>query len=58
MRPFFHGDITLRNADLTFEYTEEEWAEKERCEDALYFIEHYCKFKTDTGRKIVKLRQY
>ena len=23
--------------------------------DALYFIEHYCKFKTDTGRKIVKL---
>jgi hypothetical protein len=27
MNPFFHGDINLRNADLTYEYTPHEWEE-------------------------------
>lgn len=59
MMPFFHGNPQWRNADIAFEYTEDEWDIIQRCsEDPIYFIENYCTFLTDYGRKTVNLRQY
>lgn len=57
--PFFPFNTDLRNANITFKMTEEELEEYERCfTDAGYFIEKYCKFLTDHGRRTVKLRDY
>ena len=51
MMPFFHGKTEWRNADITFEYTAEEWQELQKCaEEPLYFVEKYCTFLTDSGR--------
>ena len=59
MSPFFDGDYELRNERVTFRMTPEEEEEYEKCfMDAMYFIEKYCKFMTDNGRRIVKLRDY
>lgn len=59
MMPFFHGKTEWRNADITFEYTADEWNELTKCaDDALYFISNYCTFLTDKGRRTVKLRDY
>ena len=59
MMPFFHGQIVYKNSGITFEYTEKEWEELEKCsEDPEYFIETYCTFLTDYGRKTVTLRPY
>lgn len=59
MTPFFHGQTVWRNADIIFEYTKEEWEEIQKCTiDPIYFIETYCAFLTDYGRKPVKLRDY
>lgn len=59
MSPFFDGDYELRNERITFRMTPEEEEEYEKCfMDAMYFIEKYCKFMTDNGRRIVKLRDY
>ena len=39
MMPFFHGKTEWRNADITFEYTAEEWQELQKCaEEPLYFV--------------------
>lgn len=59
MNPFFHGKIEWRNADIVFEYTAKEYEEIQKCtDDPLYFIETYCAFLTDYGRKTVQLRDY
>lgn len=59
MMPFFHGKVEWRNSDITFEYTQEEWEELQHImEDPVYFVEKYCTFLTDKGRKTVKLRPY
>lgn len=59
MMPFFHGKTEWRNADITFEYTAEEWQELQKCaEEPLYFVEKYCTFLTDSGRRTVQLREY
>ena len=59
MSPFFDGDYELRNERITFRMTPEEEEEYEKCfMGAMYFIEKYCKFMTDNGRRIVKLRDY
>ena len=59
MMPFFHGKIEWRNSDIVFENTPEEWEILQRCaEDPIFFIENYCTFLTDYGRKTVKLREY
>ena len=59
MMPFFHGKTAWRNSDIAFEYTQEEWEILQRCaEDPIYFIENYCTFLTDYGRKTVNLRPY
>lgn len=57
--PFFPFNMDLRNANITFKMTEEELEEYEKCfMNAGYFIEKYCKFLTDHGRKTIKLRDY
>lgn len=59
MTPFFHGKIEWRNADITFEYTDEEIEEINRCSiDPVYFVEKYATFLTDKGKRTVKLRDY
>lgn len=59
MTPFFHGKTEWRNADITFEYTEEEIEEINRCSiDPVYFVEKYGTFLTDKGKRRVNLRDY
>lgn len=57
--PFFNRDLELRDANVPFRMTKEEMEIYQKCvDDPLYYIENYCKFLTDTGRSIVKLRDY
>ena len=59
MIPFFHGKHEWKQAGIGFEYTKEEWDEIEKCvENPIYFVEKYCTFLTDFGRKTIKLRDY
>lgn len=60
MDPFFHGQIEYRDANITYDYTDEEMHERQKCaEDAEYFIEKYCKFKNELGiYDYVQLRPY
>lgn len=56
---FFNRDPDLRAANITFKMTQEEIEEYQKCyDDALYFVENYCKFMTDRGRELVTLRDY
>lgn len=53
--PFKDNDISLKRANLPFEYTPEEWEELKRCKyDLIYFAINYCKIQTDDGVKFVK----
>ena len=59
MIPFFHGKTEWRNSDIAFEYTKDEWEELQKCAlDPVYFVENYCTFLTDYGRRTVTLRPY
>ena len=59
MDPFWHGQFDYREAGLSFEYTDEELEELDKCSmDCLYFAENYAKFKNDKGLTLVKLRDY
>lgn len=59
MSPFWHGQTDYRDQGVAYEYTDHELAELEKCaNDAIYFIENYCKFLNDKGRTTVKLRDY
>lgn len=59
MSPFWHGQTDYRDTGIAFEYTDHELAELEKCSnDAIYFIESYCKFLNDKGRTLIKLRDY
>ena len=59
MIPFFHGKTEWRNSDIAFEYTIDEWEELQKCAlDPVYFVENYCTFLTDKGRRTVTLRPY
>ena len=56
---FFNRDLELRAPGVTFRMTDEEMSEYQKCyDDALYFIKNYCKFMTDQGRALVKLRDF
>ncbi len=56
---FHQGDIELKSANLLYQLTPEEIDEFHKCsEDIIYFVEKYCRFLTDAGRRIVKLREY
>lgn len=57
--PFYRGNVDLRKANLTFQYTEEEIAEIIRCKkDIVYFANTYIYLKTPEGRRKIKLRPY
>lgn len=56
----FHGrDPELKAANILFQLTEDEEDEFIRCSnDIEYFVEKYCKFLTDYGRRTVTLRDF
>lgn len=57
--PFVEKDISLRAADIVFEYTEEEIEEIKRCaNDVIYFANKYCRAMTDDGIVNITLRDY
>lgn len=57
--PFFEGEVEFRAADLLFQLTEAEKEEWQACAiNPIYFIEKYCRFMTDKGRRTVSLREY
>lgn len=57
--PFYHGDLDLRKANLTFQYTQEELEEIIKCKnDIVYFANKYVYLKTPTGMQHIKLRPY
>jgi len=59
MSCFYERDVQLKASHLLFKQTAEEVAEFDKCMiDAVYFVEKYCTFMTDYGRKTVKLRPY
>lgn len=56
---FHMGDIELKTGNLLYQLTHEEIEEFHNCSrDIVYFVEKYCRFLTDTGRRVVKLRDY
>lgn len=59
MSCFHEGDISMRKANINFEYTKEEQKELLRCaKDIIYFAEKYAYSMTDEGIKKIKLRNY
>ena len=59
MDPFFHGQIDYKDAGITFQLTDEEKDEMNKCsEDCLYFVKNYAKFRNDKGFTLVSLRPY
>jgi hypothetical protein len=59
LEAFHQGDIELKAANLLYQLTQEEVDEFHKCsEDIVYFVEKYCRFLTDKGRIIIKLRPY
>lgn len=59
MGPFFENDIELRDGNVPFKLTEEEYAKwLEYSGNAELFIEEQVQFMTDNGRALVKLRDY
>lgn len=57
--PFFMGKTDYKDSGIIFQYTPEEIEELKKCAgDVIYFVEHYCKFKTQAGKKLVTLRDY
>ena len=57
--PFFERDLDLRAPNITFNMTQEEHDEYMKCaQDPVYFIENYCKFRTDYGDTLVELRDF
>lgn len=59
MAPFYRGDPDLKDKGVLYKYTQQEIDELVKCAgDCNYFVEHYCKFLTDNGRELVKIRDY
>jgi hypothetical protein len=56
---FHYGDIELKADNILYQLTPEEIDEFHECSrDIIYFVERYCRFLTDAGRRTVKLRDY
>ena len=56
---FYQGDIELKAANLLYQLTPDEIDEFHKCSgDIVYFVEKYCRFLTDSGRRTVPLREY
>ena len=59
MEPFYENQLTSRNANIVFEYTDEELQELARCaNDVVYFANKYCYSMTDEGIAKITLRDY
>lgn len=57
--PFYEGKITMKAADVVYEYTREEIEELAKCAaDVVYFGNKYCHSMTDEGIRQIKLRPY
>lgn len=57
--PFYMKDLDLRSPNISFLMTDEEYEEYQKCyDDALYYVEKYCKFMTDNGMSLVELREF
>lgn len=57
--PFHEGDVDFRNADIVYDYNEEELKEIAKCAtDIVYFANKYCVSMTDEGVRRIKLRDY
>lgn len=53
--PFKDNDISLKRANLPFEYTPEEWLELRKCkEDPVYWAYNYCMIQTSDGVQLIK----
>jgi hypothetical protein len=53
--PFKDNDISLKRANLPFEYTPEEWLELRKCkEDPVYWAYNYCMIQTADGVQLIK----
>ena len=56
---FHEGDFELKGQNILFQLTREEEEEFVRCsQDVQYFVETYCRFLTDDGRRTVTLRDF
>lgn len=56
---FHEGDLSLRKANINFQYTKEEQNEIIKCaNDVLYFAQKYCFAMTDEGIARINLRDY
>lgn len=56
---FHYGNIELKAGNLLYQLTADEIDEFHKCsQDIVYFVQKYCRFLTDAGRKTVKLREY
>lgn len=56
---FFNRDLELRAANISFKMTSEEMEIYQKCVDnPIFYVENYCKFLTDAGRSLIKLRDY
>ena len=59
MSPFYENQLSARNNNIVFEYTEEEIQELARCaNDVVYFANKYCYSMTDEGIAKITLRDY
>lgn len=59
MSCFHERDIELKAGKILYKLTQREVVEFFKCSrDINYFVEKYCRFLTDLGRKTVKLRPY
>lgn len=56
---FHEGDFELKGANVFFQLTADEEEEFIKCsQDVDYFVETYCRFLTDEGRRTVILRDF
>lgn len=56
---FHEGDFELKGANVFFQLTQEEEDEFIKCsQDVQHFVETYCRFLTDSGRRTVQLRDF
>ena len=59
MSAFHYQDIELKAGNILYQLTSEEIDEFHKCSnDIIHFVETHCRFLTDAGRKLVKLRPY
>lgn len=56
---FHEGDFELKGYNVLFQLTDDEADEFLKCsQDVQHFVETYCRFLTDEGRRTVKLRDF